>query len=209
MKGEEFSGRLKIVEEWCAEPAFSLSVGSKETRFANINLDMDRKCCPDVVGNATHLPFRERAFERVLFTEVIEHLPQKDEVSALREIFRVLKEEGELILSTPNDVFLYTILDPARYVMTHRHYKMNYICELVETCGFEILECFTSGSYWECLNNLYYCLITYPAKKVARLRIPFAPSFMLRLANSNYHRADCERGYTIFIRAIKEGQSRN
>lgn len=46
------------------------------------------------------LPFRARAFDRVFCTDTLEHLRQPE--SCLREIWRVLKPDGRVILSVPN-----------------------------------------------------------------------------------------------------------
>ena len=51
----------------------------------------------DVTGT---LPFRDRAFDVVLFLDVIEHLVPR--VAVLREIHRVLKDDGRLFVSAPN-----------------------------------------------------------------------------------------------------------
>ena len=66
------------------------------------------KAEPDVApyvaqGNIEHLPFGDAEFDAVLLNEVLEHVP--DEVRALREIFRVLKPGGKLILFSPNRFF--------------------------------------------------------------------------------------------------------
>jgi SAM-dependent methyltransferase len=45
-------------------------------------------------------PFRERAFDAVLFLDVIEHLEPR--VAVLREIHRVLRDDGHLLVSGPN-----------------------------------------------------------------------------------------------------------
>ncbi len=45
-------------------------------------------------------PFSDRRFDAVLFMDVIEHL--RPRVAVLREIYRVLKEDGRLIVSGPN-----------------------------------------------------------------------------------------------------------
>ncbi len=50
--------------------------------------------------NNEDLPFEEKSFDCVVMLEVIEHL--KNPYFVLREINRVLKAEGVLILSTPN-----------------------------------------------------------------------------------------------------------
>ncbi len=52
------------------------------------------------IGDATRLNFPDASFDKVLCSEVIEHIP--DAPKALREICRVLKPGGTLVLSTPN-----------------------------------------------------------------------------------------------------------
>lgn len=48
------------------------------------------------------LPFRARAFDAVVFAEVIEHLPPNAVPAVLVEIHRVLEPGGTLVLTTPN-----------------------------------------------------------------------------------------------------------
>ena len=52
------------------------------------------------VGDATSLDFPDASFDKILCSEVIEHIP--DASQALREMWRVLRPEGSLVLSTPN-----------------------------------------------------------------------------------------------------------
>jgi SAM-dependent methyltransferase len=51
-------------------------------------------------ADATHLPFADETFDKVLMTEVLEHIPE--EQAALREIRRVLRPGGRYVLSVPN-----------------------------------------------------------------------------------------------------------
>jgi SAM-dependent methyltransferase len=51
----------------------------------------------DVTG---HFPFRDAVFDAVLFLDVIEHVEPR--VHVLREIHRVLKPDGRLLVSGPN-----------------------------------------------------------------------------------------------------------
>ena len=53
-----------------------------------------------VVGDAMKLPVQSEKFDRILTTEVIEHLPNHR--CALNELRRCLAPDGTLILSTPN-----------------------------------------------------------------------------------------------------------
>jgi predicted SAM-dependent methyltransferase len=115
----------------------TLSVGCKQTRLALVNLDLDPRVSPDVVADARALPFRSNVFDEVIFTEVIEHIPSGHESLALTEIHRVLRVGG-VIMSTPNNILLFKILDPAYYLMRHRHYDMETISMLLTECGFSL-----------------------------------------------------------------------
>lgn len=54
-----------------------------------------RVCC-----DASHLPFHGNAFDKILFTEVLEHLP--DGERALVETKRVLRHGGTIVVTTPS-----------------------------------------------------------------------------------------------------------
>jgi SAM-dependent methyltransferase len=53
-----------------------------------------------VQGDVQSLPFVDNAFDRVIDCETLEHVP--DERRALREMFRVTRPGGKLLLTTPN-----------------------------------------------------------------------------------------------------------
>ena len=55
----------------------------------------------DVVANAHKLPFEDNTFDLVLCTEVLEHDTAPWET--LKEIYRVLQPDGELILTCANE----------------------------------------------------------------------------------------------------------
>lgn len=190
-----------MIRKLCTPTKFSLSVGSKETRIADVNLDIEKEHQPDIVADALHLPFKDEAFERILLTDVIEHLPPRSERRALSEIFRVLVPCGELILTTPNHHVLYTYLDPAKYVIGHRHYSANMLAESLQSCGFEILLNFTSGGMWQMLSLLFYYFVVFPISKLAHRDIEFNP---LRSLEDKEYDDKKRQGYTIFIKAIKK-----
>jgi len=54
-----------------------------------------------VQGDAEHLPFRDRAWQRVYCSEVLEHIPSPS--AALAEIRRIVADGGVAVVSVPNE----------------------------------------------------------------------------------------------------------
>ena len=52
-----------------------------------------------VRGDLLHLPFPDGSIDRVMASEVLEHIP--DDVTAMAEIFRVLKPGGRMVITVP------------------------------------------------------------------------------------------------------------
>jgi predicted SAM-dependent methyltransferase len=70
-----------------------------------LHFDIRPNVNADVVGDATKLPFKDGEFEEVFSRFFLEHLPRKDAKSALKEMFRVLKDGGKLDILVPNIEF--------------------------------------------------------------------------------------------------------
>jgi len=51
-------------------------------------------------SNITSLPFKDSSFDKVICSEVLEHVP--DDVQGIRELVRVLKDDGKLAVSVPS-----------------------------------------------------------------------------------------------------------
>lgn len=54
-----------------------------------------------VLGDAHHLPFKSEAFDKILCLDTLEHL--YDPSLAIKEMLRMSKQYGEIIVSTPNE----------------------------------------------------------------------------------------------------------
>jgi SAM-dependent methyltransferase len=104
-------------------------------------------------------PFKSDAFDVVLFCEVIEHLLM-DPLAALREINRVLRPAGRLVLTTPNVNRLENVLnmisganiyDPysgyGPYGRHNREYNKHELARLLKFAGFEIDLLFTADAH--------------------------------------------------------------
>jgi SAM-dependent methyltransferase len=64
-----------------------------------ISVDMDPRRKPTLVADACRLPFPDNTFDAAFALEVLEHIPTPE--VAVRELARVLKPGGRLVVSTP------------------------------------------------------------------------------------------------------------
>ena len=77
---------------------------------------------PDIdirLARCTDLPFEDNSFHRVFAGDVIEHVPYEQAMLMLREMYRVLKPGGFMLIhTTPNTVFIKLIYPVARYLLS-------------------------------------------------------------------------------------------
>ncbi len=78
-----------------------------------------------VQGSVYSLPFRDNAFDKVIASEVLEHL--EDEQKALSEIRRVMKKKATLAVSVPNKnyPFCWDPLNKAREALGLGHFHRD------------------------------------------------------------------------------------
>ncbi len=98
----------------------------------------------DIVGDITAIPEPDASFDAVMCIEVLEHVP--DPLAALRELGRLLKPNGQLILTAP--FCSLTHFSPFHFASGFsRHFYEHHLPEQ----GFEIVELAANGNYFEYL----------------------------------------------------------
>lgn len=131
------------------------------------------------------LPFRKNSFNKVIMSEVAEHL--SDDVKGLSEVYRVLKPGGTLCLSVPNKNYSF-LWDPIswfleEYLNTHikkgfwagiwnqhnRLYDEEEIRDRLAEVGFKSLD-LRSVTYW-CLPFNHY-IVNFGARILAKGKVP-------------------------------------
>jgi ubiquinone/menaquinone biosynthesis C-methylase UbiE len=120
-------------------------------------------------SNAENLSiFQKNTFDDVISFENIEHL--KNPRNSLLEIFRVLKPDGTLILSTPNRRN-WGLADKNLYHF--RHYTWCQIIAEAEECGFDLGK--SSGIYFSPSNFRFaviFSVLGFDLKKIIN-NVPF------------------------------------
>ncbi len=195
------SGRIKLITHLTCPSLLTLDVGSSISHLGQIRLDVDCSKNPNLIASALHIPLRSGAFEQVVITDVLEHLPAKSELSAVLEIYRVLRNEGKLIISTPNNLPLYKLLDPTWVIFGHRHYSVQFVERLLRMAGFEIKKIFSSGYIGSSIHFFLMCLVVFPLKLVLRRELPVW--FMSQTVQREYSLNYFGSGLNVFACVIK------
>lgn len=154
------------------ENRFSFSVSlDHELEFLHAASKKSAGSTAFACGDAYTLPFKDNAFDVILFIEILEHLTEP--VPVLEEIKRIKKEDGILVLSTPHKyslleltgrigrlravrkiskwIYPHYVRDPGHINLLSRKEARNIFKE----AGYEIREEKSSGVYLPVLSELF------------------------------------------------------
>ena len=141
---QTLKANLNLSSVWAIEPSLSAK-----------KIDADTVLELNVEGSLDQLP--NQYFDLVIFNDVLEHL--EDPWNVLKRIKSCLAENGEIIISVPNFLFIHTfkrvLLGDFRYedfgVMdkTHlRFYTKKSLIRMLNECGYRV-------EYIEGINGFY------------------------------------------------------
>jgi ubiquinone/menaquinone biosynthesis C-methylase UbiE len=149
----------------------------KSSKFRGaINIDVlkpEKKIPNFVLCDAQSLPFRECVFEKVYFYDVLEHLEKP--VQCLKDIKRVTKHNGVIVLGTPNALFFPKILLSAikgKYYPDGGHiatYGLPELKNLLTYANFKNFHIYTV-TYRNDKDNIMLDIITRLTPKVLKSR---------------------------------------
>jgi SAM-dependent methyltransferase len=125
-----------VLDVGCGQRPYEKTFFAGAARYIGTDYLTDRSR-PDVISSALHLPFADGAFDTVVSTEVLEHVPEP--LRALHEMARVLKAGGHLVLSVP----LYW----PRHEVPYDFFRYPYdgLLYLVEKGGFDLVKLYSRG----------------------------------------------------------------
>lgn len=115
------------------------TLGFSDVTGVDPNPEVIRFCAEKGLGNvvpgdASAVPFENASFDFVMATDVIEHVD--DDNLALREIVRVLKPGGTLLLTVPTFNELWGLQDDRSH--HKRRYRLNALVEQVKAVSLDI-----------------------------------------------------------------------
>lgn len=164
---------------WCA--LYFLNHGVKKVVGIELS-DEDLKAARKIknskvkfkIGSGIDIPAKDNSFDTAVCFEVIEHIPKGTEPQLFSEIHRVLKSNGTLYLSTPYNHPLTTVLDPAWWLIQHRHYSLEKLARFGIDAGFNIAAYAVKGGIW----SITGLLVMYVSKWIHRRSIPTLQKFL-------------------------------
>ena len=139
--GKNGTGERRILDVGCGTGTM-LSYLASYGRAQGVDIDeeaigycRDRGLTDVRLGSAETLPFEDGSFDLVTVLDVVEHLD--DDAAALREIRRVLRPGGMVLMTVPAHPFLWGDQDEVN--LHKRRYVAPQVRERLTATGFDVL----------------------------------------------------------------------
>jgi len=109
-----FRTKLGVIKK-LVQPGRTLDVGCGDKLYTRhlpnpVGIDAYKECdhiyaTPDIWMDARDLKFPDNSFDNVTYFDTLEHIPEAD--IAIKEAWRVLRPDGILAITDPNDAMLF------------------------------------------------------------------------------------------------------
>lgn len=158
----------------CGKKPYEKTYFSGAEQYIGMDYLTDRSA-PDVIGSAMEIPLPNNSYDTVVCTEVLEHV--QEPAKALNEMYRVLKPEGYLILTTP----MYW----PRHEVPYDFFRYPYdgLIGLVKKSGFEITQLFNRGRSYVFIGQVIQQIQPIRSNLISRLINEFFLMCDLNLKN--------------------------
>jgi SAM-dependent methyltransferase len=133
--------RARILDAGCGsgrnmvELAHHGTVTGIELSATSVSLARARNAGEVIEGSVLQMPFAAGSFELAASLDVIEHL--EDDLSALRELRRVVAPGGALLVTVPAYQWLWSGHDEINH--HHRRYTRRSLLQVAEQAGWELV----------------------------------------------------------------------
>jgi SAM-dependent methyltransferase len=112
----------------------ALVVGADYVRGPLEQLAARRRDLPLLQFDLTSCPLPDESVDVVVLLNVLEHIG--DDEAAVREVARILRPGGAVVIEVPAGPHLYDVYD--KVLLHHRRYRLVGLCALLERCGLEV-----------------------------------------------------------------------
>lgn len=115
---------LKIIKQLSGAAVYGFDLSGESLRLARGYTG--EVGVPLAQGRVGSLPYKDNSFSKIFSTEVLEHV--EDDLGALKEILRILKPGGRLIITVPNHNYPF-LWDPLNWILERclgKHIKSGF-----------------------------------------------------------------------------------
>ena len=138
----------KILDLGCGNKPYKSFFNGKYEEYIGCDIVQSSVGCVDVISPATKIPLESQTFDLVFTTQVIEHVG--DFNSMLDEAYRLLKNDGHIIISGP----MYWPIHEAPYdFYRFTKYGFQYV---LERAGFKEIEIIPNGGKWAVFGQVFF-----------------------------------------------------
>lgn len=116
------SGELDFKIARFGPSIYGIDLDQNNIELAQRKADERGLSCKFLVGNAEKLPYPDTYFDKVISSSSLEHF--EDDIKALKEMERVLKYDGSIILTV--DSFTYPIEEKLKKIHQKNAHVINY-----------------------------------------------------------------------------------
>ena len=166
--------RGRLLDIGCGNKPYEKMFAARISEHVGCDVVQSSETRVDVICEATAIPLPDATFDTVLCTQVIEHVA--DHRLLLREAFRLLKDDGILILSGPMCWPLHE--EPYDFFRFTEH-GLRY---LLENVGFEVIQIQRNGGKWATCGQVLINTI-HASRRVNR-------PFIIRMINRFFAHLD-------------------
>lgn len=124
-------GTGKLLEECKDYDAYGLDFSEEALKFCKL-----RNLKNLVRGSISATPFKSDSFDTVISLDVLYYITDEENISTLKELYRIINKNGKLLLNLPAYNFLQSTHDKAVHIK-QRYAKKN-LKEKIEKAGFNM-----------------------------------------------------------------------
>jgi SAM-dependent methyltransferase len=137
-----------LLDFGCGNKPYHSFFQSRVTQYIGVDLTQNDSGTVDIVlENSLSLPLEANSVDCVLSTQVLEHVPEPEEY--LKEVSRVLRPRGRLLLSCPGSYMLHE--EPHDYY----RYTSYGLQHLLEKCNLKVVHIDTAGGAWRLMGQVF------------------------------------------------------
>ncbi|MBW3018034.1 class I SAM-dependent methyltransferase, partial [Candidatus Woesearchaeota archaeon] len=129
---KEINNPDKLLNAGCGDGLFDYFLKKKVKNLVSFDINegdiqIAKALNPDkkityYIGTAEKVPYNSDTFDCIICVDVLEHI--KEDMRAIKELVRVLKKKGKLIITVPSKNFPLTY-DPINYVLNRMGTKLR------------------------------------------------------------------------------------